>query len=68
MLRHPAAPSTARPASFDWPERWKQQVQNAVGPGAGAREMQEAKRMGGTLAGMLQKELPTINSSAKSSK
>jgi hypothetical protein len=56
----PAPASTARPASFEWPEKWRQQVEKSIGPGAGAREIEEARRMGSALARMQQKELPSI--------
>ena len=68
MFRAPVAPSTARPGPFEWPERWKQQVEKSIGPGAGAREIAEAKRMGSALVHMQKKDLPSINSGAKASK
>jgi len=68
MFRTPTHPSTAHPSPFEWPERWKQQAAKALAPGAGAREIMEAKRMGGTLAHMQQKDLPSIQSEAKASK
>ena len=68
MFRAPVAPSTARPGPFEWPERWKQQVERSIGPGAGAREIEEARRMGNALVHMQKKDLPMINSSSKSAK
>ena len=64
MFRAPVSPSAYRPASFEWPERWKQQVVKSIGPGAGAREIEAAKLMGSALMHMQKKDLPSINSSS----
>ena len=55
-MRRIAAPATARPA----PVEWQPPVLKKIEAATSEHEVAEAKRMGSALAGMAQKEVPTI--------
>ena len=63
MLPRPT-PHSSKPAPVEWPAAWKAHVEKSLGPAAGAREMEEARRMANALVHAQSKPLPEIKAYA----